>query len=709
MKRKIWTVLLTALLVLSCIVVFAACGPSADSGDNGDDTPIVTPGDPDDDPDAPHEHTYTSEVTREPSCEQEGETTYTCTCGDSYTESIPITAHIEVIDEAVAPTCTKTGLTEGKHCSVCGTVLVEQEVVPMTAHNYIDGFCDACGAEREPTEGLEFELSDDGTQYAVTDYTGTATQVYIPSVYEGLPVTSISGYAFSSAAYIDEIIISASLTWIEPFAFEGCRSLTSFTVSEDSLSYCVIDDILFSEDQRTLICYPAKKEGATYQIPNGVEAVFNSAFEGTQNLSHVTIPDSVTVLATYAFSDSSLTSVIIGNGIEEILLSVFENCTNLKNVQFGSGLIRIWDSTFRFCSNLESIVFPEGVTSIGNGVFMNCTKLVNITIPDSVTSIGQHAFEGTAYYKDEANWENGILYVGNHVIKADYDVESPPPIREGTKTIADFAFSDCSHLIGILIPNSVTSIGNSAFEDCTQLDFMIIPDSIKNIGSDAFKDTAYYNDESNWENGALYLENYLIDVQEALAGAYTIRDGTTLIACSAFSGCSNLTSIFIPDGVTCIGDSAFFGCSGLTSITVPDSVTSIGNYAFSDCESLTSITVGDSRNLASIGWGAFSGCSSLTSITIPDSVTSIEDVSFAGCVRLASITIPDSVTSIGYAAFSDCSSLTSVTFEDPEGWYRTINIGAASGTDLASEDLSDPSTAAEYLTDTYGDCYWYKR
>ena len=527
MKRKIWTVLLTALLVLSCIVVFAACGPSTDSGDNGDKPPVVTPGEPDEepdtpgDPDAPHEHTYTDEVSTQPTCTQEGVMTYTCTCGDSYTESIPMTAHIEVIDEAVAPTCTKTGLTEGKHCSVCGTVLVEQEVVPTTEHNYIDGFCDACGAEREPTEGLEFKLSDDGTQYSVTDYTGTATQVYIPSVYEGLPVTSISRYAFSSAAYIDEIIIPASLTWIDPIAFAVCRALTSFTVNEDSLSYCVIDDILFSKDQRSLICYPAKKEGATYQIPNGVEAVFNSAFEGTQNLSHVTIPDSVTILATYAFYNSSLTSVIIGNGIEEILLSVFENCTNLKNVQFGSGLIRIWDSAFRFCSNLESIVIPEGVTSIGNGVFMNCTKLVNITIPDSVTSIGQYAFEGTAYYKDEANWENGILYVGNHVIKADYNVESSPSIREGTKTIADFAFSDCSHLIAILIPNSVISIGQ-----------------------------------------------------------YT---------------------------------------------------------------------------------------------------------------------------------FSDCSSLTSVTFEDPEGWYRTINIGAASGTDLASEDLSDPATAAEYLKETYYNRYWYKR
>ena len=178
-------------------------------------------------------------------------------------------------------------------------------------------------------------------------------------------------------------------------------------------------------------------------------------------------------------------------------------------------------------------------------------------------------------------------------------------------SIGDWAFSRCSGLTSIIIPNSVTSIGDYAFSGCTGLTSITIPNSVTSIG-----------------------------------------DGT-------FSDCTNLTSITIPNSVTSIENSAFSGCSYLTSITIPNSVTSIGDYAFSECTYLTSITIPNS--ITSIGNKAFYGCSGLTSITIPNSVTSIGDYAFSYCSRLTSITIPNSITSIGYYAFQNCSSLTSIT------------------------------------------------
>ena len=242
------------------------------------------------------------------------------------------------------------------------------------------------------------------------------------------------------------------------------------------------------------------------------------------------------------------------------------------------------------------------VTWIGGEAFEGCTGLTSITIPNSVTEIGGSAFEG------------------------------------------------CSSLTSITIPNSVTGIGYDAFKGCSSLTSITIPSSVKEIGSSAFEGTGYYNNESNWENGVLYIGDCLVEVNsDKLSESYTIKEGTRLIAGQAFAGCKRLKSITIPSSVTSIGNGAFNDCSGLTSITIPNSVTAVGGSAFEGCSGLTSITIPNS--VTSIGDWAFARCSGLTSITIPNSVKRIGSDAFYGCSGLTSITIPNSVTEIGYSAF----------------------------------------------------------
>ena len=240
-------------------------------------------------------------------------------------------------------------------------------------------------------------------------------------------------------------------------------------------------------------------------------------------------------------------------------------------------------------------------------------------------------------------------YSGDIVIPESITYENS---KYSVTSIGDWAFSYCTGLTSITIPNSVTSIGNYTFFGCSGLTSVTIPNSVTSIGDFAFYDCCCLT-------------------------SITIPNSVTSIGNGAFSGCSGLTSITIPNSVTSIGELAFDECSGLTSITIPNSVTSIGDYVLNLCDGIkNTIIVNDMfvylpktytghysipENITKIIGGAFENCSGLTSVTIPNSVTSIGGYAFFYCSGLTSVTIPNSVTSIGDWAFSECSGLTSVT------------------------------------------------
>ena len=111
-------------------------------------------------------------------------------------------------------------------------------------------------------------------------------------------------------------------------------------------------------------------------------------------------------------------------------------------------------------------------------------------------------------------------------------------------------------------------------------------------------------------------------------------------------------------------------------------------------------------SITSIGNSVFNGCFRLESIVISDNVTSIGYQAFMRCYSLESIVIPNSVISIGREAFCNCTNLSSIKFESSEGWWYSEDSDAVSGTGISSSDLSNTSTAAEYLGSTYRNYYW---
>ena len=275
----------------------------------------------------------------------------------------------------------------------------------------------------------------------------------------------------------------------------------------------------------------------------------------------------------------------------------------------------------------------------------------------TVTCIGSYAFSGCSGLTN-VTIPDSVTSIGWETFSGCSGLASVT-IPDSVTSIGHYAFSGCSGLTNVTIPDSVTSIGDGAFSGCSGLTRVAIPDSVTSIGQSAF-------------SGCSGLTSV------------TIPDGVTSIGWSAFSGCSaslfdtnTIAGVKLVDGwaidytyslsgqldlagIRGIGSDAFYDCSGLTSVTIPDSVTSIGSSAFLGCSSLTGVTV--PASVTSIGNWAFSYCSGLTGVTIPNSVTNIEERAFWNCSALTSVTIPASVTSIGSYAFYGCSGLTNVTF-----------------------------------------------
>ena len=419
----------------------------------------------------------------------------------------------------------------------------------------------------------------------------------------------------------------------------------------------------------------------------------------------------------------------------------YDERLNIKTVVIEDGVTTIGDYAFEGCSNLTSILIDNDITAIGNFAFGNSINLANITIGNNVKQIGGSAFYNTGLYNEESNWENGVLYISDCLISAKNSIVGTYTIKEGTRLIADSAFSSCESLIEIIIPNGVTNIGNHAFEMCQYLENLNIPDGIVTIGDYAFSyccglksiaipnsveylgesvfnacynltditigtgvtyigahgfsNTVLYRDIKNWENGVLYINDYLISADKSISSVYSVKEGTKVIADYAFSWDSKLTNITIPESVVSIGDGAFrnvhyleritvdsenttyssneYGmlfdkektvliqvpaANTITDYTIPDSVTNINDYAFYSCKNITNIAIPNS--VTEIKDSTFGKCTLLENVVIPNSVTTIGEGAFYSC-SLSSVTIPDSVTTINSCAFQSCSNLTNVS------------------------------------------------
>ena len=240
-------------------------------------------------------------------------------------------------------------------------------------------------AEGTAGESVTWVLTDDGvltisgTGAMNTDWYSPPWKEYNESITEVVVeegITKISDSAFCYAENLVKVSISSTVTYVTGYTFDGCKMLEEINVAEENTAYKSIDGILFTEDEKTLVMYPANKNCDKYTIPSSVTTIGKFAFEGNQGINTVIIPDTVTVMENDVFTDSYVSTVIVGNGIDTIPQTCF-SYSRTDSIILSDSVKTINYAAF-WSSRLETLIIGSGVESIDKDILSYTDELTTI-------------------------------------------------------------------------------------------------------------------------------------------------------------------------------------------------------------------------------------------------------------------------------------------------------------------------------------------
>ena len=505
-----------------------------------------------------HNHTYDDGVTLKAStCGEEGLIQYSCTgCDHSYTRPLDLKPHQQATewssDEGGHWKATVCGhevdpikekhyyssvyyydtLYHWKKCQACG---YSGEVA---VHEEENGFCTICGCMVEATEGLDFQLSEDGQSYILKGRGSAILEhLVVPAKVDGKPVTEIATGAFESTVGLIAVSIPDSVQKIGADAFKGCASLAG-VVMGDGVKYIGLDafagtgflsynkkgNLKYLGNQRNpyhAIISVEKTDIVECDIQSGTKVVADGAFSGCTQLVKVNVLDLT------AWSKATVTNAQSGP---------FVNGAQLYHVG----------------KKVTDLVIPASVNTLGQGVY----AYANITSVNlNGASVGYASFMGSKVTSAFGFGETVgayAFYLAENLTSVDLN---------GAKTLGSDAFAGCTSLSSLKL-DGVETVGENAFFGCEALSKINIPASVTSIGHYAFRGCVN-------------------------ATELTFEGGVTSIGEFAFGYLGGLHTVILPEGLTSIDKNAFAYCSKIKNIVIPASVNEVGAGAFASCTELT--------------------------------------------------------------------------------------------------------------------------
>ncbi len=452
--------------------------------------------------------------------------------------------------------------------------------------------------EKNAPEGIVFSVDGNGVLTGVSGLTESGMTVEIPSEINGITVAEIGNEVFADNTNIGRLVIPDSVTRLGYRMCSGCTALREV------------------------------------RLPSGLTVIPDEAFDGCSSLQTVNFPGTLKEIRSDAFCGTALTEFVAPDSLTDIWGYAFKDCADLAKVDL-KNVRDLGSGAFQNCTALQSVRLADKMTGLSDHIFDGCASLAEIDMPDNPIAVSFTMLDGTAYYNDPSNWENGVLYADGYLIKADKNFASLTEyaVKEGTVVIADNAFSLVGYsakLKKMTLPDGLYRIGRSAFSKLSSLTDINIPDSVRSIGYAAFEVTGF-DTESNYTDGGLYIGNWLVAVENVAMTSFTVREGTIGVAdgkdTSLFpTRAQKASQLSLPSSLRYIGARSFARLK-ISDLKLPSGLMTLGEGAFKICSYLKTVNLGDCRQLQSIGSEAFSDAA-LSEITIPENVVSVGELAF---------------------------------------------------------------------------------